>query len=58
MADALDELGEMIAAAQADAVLSHRVAEGELTVRATVTGLRRLVTHLRFPTTPPAPSRP
>ena len=47
MADALDELGEMIAAAQADAVLGHGVAVDELTVRATVSGLRRLVTYLR-----------
>ena len=47
MADALDELGEMIAAAQADAVLGHQVVLGELTVRATVSGLRRLVTYLR-----------
>jgi NADH-quinone oxidoreductase subunit C len=47
MADALDELGEMIEAAQADAVLGHLVAEGELTIRSTVSGLRRLVTHLR-----------
>ncbi len=48
MADeALHELGEMIAAAQADAVLETRVAVGELTLMATVPGLRRLVTHLR-----------
>jgi NADH-quinone oxidoreductase subunit C len=48
MADeALHELGEMIAAAQADAVLETRVAHGELTLIATVAGLRRLVTHLR-----------
>lgn len=47
MADALDELGEMIAAAQADAVLGHGVAVDELTVQATVSGLRRLVTYLR-----------
>lgn len=48
MADeALQELGEMIAAAQADAVLETRVAVGELTLIATVAGLRRLVTHLR-----------
>ncbi len=37
----------MIAAAQADAVLETRVAVGELTLIATVAGLRRLVTHLR-----------
>ena len=48
MADeALHELGEMIAAAQADAVVEMRVANGELTLMATVGGLRRLVTHLR-----------
>ncbi|HET7409156.1 MAG TPA: NADH-quinone oxidoreductase subunit C [Paracoccaceae bacterium] len=47
MADALDELGEMIAAAQADAVLGHRLAVDELTVQATVSGLRRLITYLR-----------
>ena len=47
MADPLDELGEMIAAAQADAVLGHQVVLDELTVRATVGGLRRLVTFLR-----------
>ena len=47
MADPLEELGEMIAAAQADAVLGTRVALGELTLLATVAGLRRLVTHLR-----------
>lgn len=47
MADVLDELGEMIAAAQADAVLGHDVAVGELTMRVTVGGLRRLILHLR-----------
>ena len=48
MADeALQELGDMIAAAQADAVMETRVAHGELTLIATVNGLRRLVTHLR-----------
>jgi NADH-quinone oxidoreductase subunit C len=47
MADPLEELGEMVAAAQADAVLDSRVAHGELTLTATVAGLRRLVTHLR-----------
>jgi NADH-quinone oxidoreductase subunit C len=45
--EALRELGEMIAAAQPDAVLETRVAVGELTLIATVAGLRRLVTHLR-----------
>lgn len=47
MADALDELGEMIAAAQADVVLGYHVAVDELTVRATVSGMRRLVSYLR-----------
>jgi NADH-quinone oxidoreductase subunit C len=48
MADeALHELGEMIAAAQADTVLETRVAYGELTLIATVTGIRRLATYLR-----------
>lgn len=37
----------MIAAAQADAVLETRVANGELTLIATIAGLRRLITHLR-----------
>lgn len=45
--EALQELGEMIAAAQPDAVLEVRVAVGELTLIATLAGLRRLVTHLR-----------
>jgi NADH-quinone oxidoreductase subunit C len=45
--DALHELGELIAAAQADAVLETRIAHGELTLLATVAGLRRLVTYLR-----------
>lgn len=45
--EALQELGEMITAAQPDGVLETRVAVGELTLIATVAGLRRLVTHLR-----------
>jgi len=47
MSDALLELGEMIAMAQPDAVLGHDVAVGELTVTATIGGLRGLVAHLR-----------
>ena len=47
MSEALDELGEMISAAQSDAVLSHHVSHGELTVVATPAGLRSLVGHLR-----------
>ena len=47
MSEALQELGELIALSQADTVLSHRVTNGELTVTATVSGLRLLVTHLR-----------
>jgi len=47
ISEALGDLGEMIAAAQSDAVLDHTVAHSELTLGATVTGLRGLVTHLR-----------
>jgi len=47
MSEALAELGEMIAAAQADAVAGHTVTHGELTITSTVTGLRLLVVHLR-----------
>jgi len=47
MDEALNDLGEMIAMAQPDAVLGHSVAHGELTVAATASGLRALVTHLR-----------
>ena len=47
MSEALSELGEMIAAAQADQVVGHSVAHGELTIIATSAGLRLLVTHLR-----------
>ena len=47
MSDALLELGEMIAAAQPDAVLGHYVTHGELTMTATPGGLRALVAHLR-----------
>lgn len=47
MSEALDELGEMIAMAQADAVLGHHVTHGELTVTATPSGLRALIGYLR-----------
>ena len=47
MSEALLELGEMIAMAQPDAVLDHKVALGELTVTATAAGLKPLVAHLR-----------
>ncbi|MFK7941337.1 MAG: NADH-quinone oxidoreductase subunit C [Paracoccaceae bacterium] len=47
MDEALHELGEMIALAQPEAVLGHDVAHGELTIQASVSGLRGLVTHLR-----------
>ena len=47
MSEALLELGEMIAMAQADTVLGHDLAHGELTVIATPSGLRELVGHLR-----------
>jgi NADH-quinone oxidoreductase subunit C len=48
MSDALADLGEMIASAQAEAVLSHEVTPmGELNLHATVSGLRTLVAHLR-----------
>ncbi|MEL6481543.1 MAG: NADH-quinone oxidoreductase subunit C [Pseudomonadota bacterium] len=45
--ESLDELGEMIALAQADGVVSHEVAGGELTIHATRAGLPALVGHLR-----------
>jgi NADH-quinone oxidoreductase subunit C len=47
MSEELLELGEMIALAQPDAVVSHHVTHGELTVVATPSGLRMLVGHLR-----------
>ena len=47
MTEALLELGEQIAAAQPDAVISSGTAHDELTVHATVGGLRVLVTYLR-----------
>ena len=47
MTEALLELGEQIAAAQPDAVISSGTSHDELTVHATVTGLRVLVTYLR-----------
>ncbi|MEL7172779.1 MAG: NADH-quinone oxidoreductase subunit C [Pseudomonadota bacterium] len=45
--ESLDELGEMIALAQADGVVSHEVVGGELTIYATRAGLPALVGHLR-----------
>ncbi len=47
MSDEMRDLGEMIAAAQADGVLDHDVAHGELALTATKGGLRNLVVHLR-----------
>ncbi|MEM9060756.1 MAG: NADH-quinone oxidoreductase subunit C [Pseudomonadota bacterium] len=47
MTEALEELGELISAAQSDAVLGHQIAHEELTLSATVAGLRVLVTYLR-----------
>ncbi|MBK0397773.1 NADH-quinone oxidoreductase subunit C [Limibaculum sp. M0105] len=47
MASALEELGEMIAIAQADAVVAHSVAHGELTLESTASGLRTLIGYLR-----------
>ena len=47
MSEALEELGELIAAAQSETVLGQSVANGELTLNATVQGLRVLVTYLR-----------
>ena len=40
MASALEDLGEMIAMAQADAVVAHSMARGELTLTATAAALR------------------
>ncbi|MCL5775504.1 NADH-quinone oxidoreductase subunit C [Limibaculum sp. FT325] len=47
MASALEDLGEMIAMAQADAVVAHSMARGELTLTATAAALRGLVGYLR-----------
>ena len=47
MSEALEELGEMIALAQSDTVLRHKVTQGELTIDSNISGLRLLVTHLR-----------
>ena len=47
MTEALQDLGELIAAAQPDAIISTGVANDELTVHSTVSGLRVLVTFLR-----------
>ncbi|MEM7213025.1 MAG: NADH-quinone oxidoreductase subunit C [Pseudomonadota bacterium] len=47
MSEALQELGDLIAAAHPDAVIGAGIAKDELTVAATVGGLRVLTTHLR-----------
>ncbi|MEM8792085.1 MAG: NADH-quinone oxidoreductase subunit C [Pseudomonadota bacterium] len=47
MSEALEELGEIIAASQADHVVSTHVTNGELTVIATRQGLPILVAYLR-----------
>lgn len=47
MSEALQELGEMIALAQADSVLGCDVVHGELTLHASPAGIRALVTYLR-----------
>jgi len=47
MTEALIELGEMIAMAQPEAVVDHRVVHRELTLNTTTAGLRGLVAHLR-----------
>ena len=44
---AMEELGEMIAAAQGDAIVEHGVTHGELTVTVTPQGLTTLVIYLR-----------
>lgn len=45
--DTLDDLGELIRSAQADAVVDTRIENGELTVQATRSGLRALAGYLR-----------
>lgn len=47
MSEALQELGDLIAAAHPDAVVATGIANDELTVTAKVSGLRVLVTYLR-----------
>ena len=47
MSEGLQDLGELISAAQPDAVISTTITNGELTVQATASGLRLLVTYLR-----------
>ena len=47
MTEALQDLGEMIAASQSDAVASYAVDNDELTMHSTVSGLRLLVMYLR-----------
>ena len=45
--DAMEELGEMIATSQAEAVGDFKVAHGELTLTATAQGLKGLIVYLR-----------
>ena len=47
MSDALNELGELIALAQPEAVRGHEVSHGELTIAAAPAGVRRLIGYLR-----------
>ncbi len=47
MSDALNELGELIALAQPEAVRGHEVGHGELTIAAAPAGVRRLIGYLR-----------
>ena len=45
--DTLDELGEMIALSQGEAIVEHEVAHGELTVTIEPQGLKGLIGYLR-----------
>ncbi len=47
MSEALQDLGELISAAQPDAIISANVSNDELTLQSTVSGMRVLVTYLR-----------
>ncbi|MEM7189836.1 MAG: NADH-quinone oxidoreductase subunit C [Pseudomonadota bacterium] len=47
MSEALRDLGDLIEANKSAAVLSHELTHGELTLTATVSGLRDLVIYLR-----------
>ncbi|MEO1490930.1 MAG: NADH-quinone oxidoreductase subunit C [Pseudomonadota bacterium] len=47
MSEAFEELGELIEAAQPDAIAGSHVANGELTLSVAVSGLRQLVAVLR-----------